>query len=110
MPLETPQLPQIAAPISLQKETRKMSDQIPDRTIEHRAETILSVVRHQFGELFIFAHNAQELAECIEVCPEIGNWMRSTAKHSGNVAHLWGKTQAILDSRAAARAIDKTGI
>lgn len=80
-------------------------DTLPEVTPQMRADTIAGLMRHQFGELFFFAHTPHELAEACEIRPEIAAWMQHTATYSECIQILWSRTKPLMDCRAAARAI-----
>ena len=75
-----------------------------------RADTISGIMRHQFGEFFMFSQAPQEPAEACEVRPDIGDWLEATSGYSEAMALLWSRTKPILDSTAAARAIESMGL
>lgn len=83
---------------------------LPVVTPRMRADSIAGIMRHQLGELYMFAHAPQELAEACEVRPEIAEWLKHTSVYSEAISVLWSRTKPLLDCRAANRALDEAGL
>lgn len=70
------------------------------------AALVLNCIARAGGELWLFSFEAREMADAIEIRPEIAVKLQSMAKQSEAMEVLWSQAKAVLDSRAAARAID----
>lgn len=61
----------------------------------------------QWRETVVLSRSPEELCELIEIRPEIGAWMAYMATISPLSQAAWPYIRALLDSRAAERAIER---
>ena len=77
------------------------------RTPAEIARLVLFTMARAGGELWLFSFEPWEMADAIEVRPEIATKLQSMAMHSEAMEFVWSRAKAILDSRAAALAIEE---
>ena len=77
------------------------------RTPAEIARLVLFTMARAGGELWLFSFEPWEMADAIEIRPEIATKLQSMAMHSEAMEIVWSRAKAILDSRAAALAIEE---
>ena len=77
------------------------------RTPAEIARLVLFTMARAGGELWLFSFEPWEMADAIEIRPEIATKLQSIAMHSEAMEIVWSRAKAILDSRAAALAIEE---
>lgn len=76
-------------------------------TREEIAEQVVRASECQWGETVVLSRTPEELCELIEIRPEIGTWMAYMATISPLSQAAWPHISAMLDARAAQRAIER---
>ena len=71
------------------------------------AKLVLNTMACTGGELWLFAFEPREMADAIEVRPEIATKLQIMAMRSEAIAIVWSSAKAILDTRAACQAVEE---
>ena len=77
------------------------------RTPAEIASLVTFTIARVGGEMWLFSFEPWEIADAIEVRPEIATKLQRMAMHFKAMEIVWSRAKAILDSRAAARAIEE---
>lgn len=66
----------------------------------------MNTLRGFLGENLLLFREPEHLARLCEVEPNLADWMRSRSAFSRVVECSWRLTKAVMDSRAAAKAVE----
>lgn len=77
------------------------------RTPSEIARLVLLTMARTGGELWLFSFEPREMADAVEVRPEIATKLQIMARRSEAMAVVWSGAKAILDTRAASHAVEE---
>lgn len=80
-------------------------DGVALEVLEH-ADAMARIMRRDLGLVYVLCRSPEEIADCMEVRPEIEVWLEETAYQNAWLAELWAEGRAVWDARTVARIID----